>query len=183
MPFEDWNILCWHWMFKIFMPLARWPTKQCTVQCALLGVSSVCWKSWTDAIICRNLATQLSGRLLKITNQITQKPGNKNLVPVKVRANTHRMRTQRTEGTAPKQWAGVIGWENVCPAPTLNWERPEITCSNALVSTILSPACTPSGIIGWFSNRTGTSVDDGARKSNNWLDQWQSGKSDTESRV
>ena len=88
MPFEDWNILCWHWMFKIFMPLARWPTKPCTVQCALLGVSSVCWKSWTDAIICRNLATQLSGRLLKITNQITQKPGNKNLVPVKVRANT-----------------------------------------------------------------------------------------------
>ena len=33
----------------------------------------------------------------------------------------------------------------------------------------------PSGI-GWFSNRTGTSVDDGARKSNNWLDQWQSGR-------
>ena len=30
--------------------------------------------------------------------------------------------------------------------------------------------------LGWFSNRTGTSVDDGARKSNNWLDQWQSGK-------
>ena len=27
-----------------------------------------------------------------------------------------------------------------------------------------------------FSNRTGTSVDDGARKSNTWLDQWQSGK-------
>ena len=31
-------------------------------------------------------------------------------------------------------------------------------------------------ILGWFSNRTGTSVDNGARKSNNWLDQWQSGK-------
>ena len=30
--------------------------------------------------------------------------------------------------------------------------------------------------MGWFSNRTGTSVDDGAHKSNNWLDQWQSGK-------
>ena len=33
--------------------------------------------------------------------------------------------------------------------------------------------------IGWFSNRTGTSVDDSARKSNNWLDQtgWNSKKS------
>ena len=30
--------------------------------------------------------------------------------------------------------------------------------------------------IGWFSNRTETSVDGGARKSNNWLDQWHSGK-------
>ena len=37
--------------------------------------------------------------------------------------------------------------------------------------------------VGWFSNRTGTSVDDGARKSNNWLDQWQSGKFSTASRV
>ena len=35
----------------------------------------------------------------------------------------------------------------------------------------------------WFSNRTGTSVDNGARKSNNWLDQWQSGKWSTGSRV
>ena len=26
--------------------------------------------------------------------------------------------------------------------------------------------------IGWFSNRTGTSVDDGALKSNNWVDQY-----------
>ena len=26
-------------------------------------------------------------------------------------------------------------------------------------------------IVGWFSNRTGMSFDDGARKSNNWLDQ------------
>ena len=34
-----------------------------------------------------------------------------------------------------------------------------------------------------FCNRTGTSVDDGARKSNNWLDQWQSGKLSTGSRV
>ena len=38
-------------------------------------------------------------------------------------------------------------------------------------------------ILGWFSNSTGTSVDDGARKSNNWLDQWQSGKLGTRSRV
>ena len=37
--------------------------------------------------------------------------------------------------------------------------------------------------IGSFSNRTGTSVDDGASKSNNWLDQWQSGKLSTGSRV
>ena len=38
-------------------------------------------------------------------------------------------------------------------------------------------------IVGWFSKRTGASVDDGARKSNNWLDQWQSGKLSTGSRV
>ena len=37
--------------------------------------------------------------------------------------------------------------------------------------------------LGWFSNRTGTSVDDGARKWNNWLDQWQSGKLSTGSHV
>ena len=37
--------------------------------------------------------------------------------------------------------------------------------------------------LGWFSNRTGTSVDDGARKSNNWLNQWLSGKLGTGSRV
>ena len=34
-----------------------------------------------------------------------------------------------------------------------------------------------------FTNRTGTSVDEGARKSNNWLEQWQSCKLGTESRV
>ena len=38
-------------------------------------------------------------------------------------------------------------------------------------------------MLGSFINRTGTSVDDGARKLNNWLDQWQSGKLGTESRV
>ena len=37
--------------------------------------------------------------------------------------------------------------------------------------------------IDWFSNWTGTSVDNGPRKSNNWLDQWLSGKLDTESRT
>ena len=35
----------------------------------------------------------------------------------------------------------------------------------------------------WLSNRTGTSVEDGARKSNNCLDQWQSGKLGIRSRV
>ena len=34
-----------------------------------------------------------------------------------------------------------------------------------------------------FSNRTGTSVDDGARKSNDWIDQWQRDKLDTGSQV
>ena len=34
-----------------------------------------------------------------------------------------------------------------------------------------------------LANRTGTSVDDGARKSNNWLDQWQSDKLGTGSQV
>ena len=38
-------------------------------------------------------------------------------------------------------------------------------------------------LIRWFSNRTGTSVDDGARKSNNWLDRWLSGKLGTGGRV
>ena len=37
--------------------------------------------------------------------------------------------------------------------------------------------------IGWFRNRMGTSVDDCARKSNNWLDQWQSSKLRTGSHV
>ena len=39
-----------------------------------------------------------------------------------------------------------------------------------------------SSRLGWFSNRTGTSVNDGARKSDNWLDQWLSGKLGTGSR-
>ena len=35
----------------------------------------------------------------------------------------------------------------------------------------------------WFSNRTETSVHDDARKSNNWLNQWESSKLSTGSRV
>ena len=38
-------------------------------------------------------------------------------------------------------------------------------------------------LLSWFSNRMGTSVDDGARKSNKKLDQWQSGKLGTGSLV
>ena len=38
-------------------------------------------------------------------------------------------------------------------------------------------------ILGWFSHRTGTSVDEGSRKSNNWLDQWLCGKLGTGSQV
>ena len=38
-------------------------------------------------------------------------------------------------------------------------------------------------LLGWFSNRTGMSLDDGARKSNNWIDQWQSDKLDIGSQV
>ena len=38
-------------------------------------------------------------------------------------------------------------------------------------------------VLGWFNNKTGKSVDDGARKSNNWVDQWKSGKLGAESRV
>ena len=38
-------------------------------------------------------------------------------------------------------------------------------------------------IVGSFSNRTGTSFDDGALKSNIWFDQWLSDKLDTGSLV
>ena len=40
-------------------------------------------------------------------------------------------------------------------------------------------AVVPWASLGWLSNRTGTWLYDGARKSNNWLDQMQSGKSGT----
>ena len=46
-------------------------------------------------------------------------------------------------------------------------------------SLFFGPCCK----LAWFSNRTGTSVDDGARKSDTWLDQWQSGKLGTKSCV
>ena len=39
-----------------------------------------------------------------------------------------------------------------------------------------SPRSCAGSKIGWLSNRTGTSVDDGARKSNYRLDQWQKKK-------
>ena len=38
-------------------------------------------------------------------------------------------------------------------------------------------------ILGSLSNRKATSIDDGARRSNNWLNQWQRGKLGTGSRV
>ena len=38
-------------------------------------------------------------------------------------------------------------------------------------------------VLGRFNNRTGTSIDNCARKLNNWLDQWQSSKLDTRSSV
>ena len=44
-------------------------------------------------------------------------------------------------------------------------------------------AVVPWASLGWLSNRTGTSLGDGARKSNNWLDQMQSGKSGSGSGV
>ena len=67
----NWQIQLYSSTFYAPCSLANKPY---AVQCALLGVSSVCWENWTDTLICRNLATQLSGRLLIIPNQITQKP-------------------------------------------------------------------------------------------------------------
>ena len=54
---------------------------------------------------------------------------------------------------------------------------------NALLFYQIRSANSLNLIVGWFSNRTGTSADDGARKSNSWLDQWQSDKLGTGSRV
>ena len=49
----------------------------------------------------------------------------------------------------------------------------------------VSPVCAIELLSGAsvFSNRTGKSIDDCTRKSNNWLDQWQSDKLGTGSRV
>ena len=65
-------------------------------------------------------------------------------------------------------WAPEVVFSPFHAFPVVNW------CSRPVAKS----AC-----LGWFSNRTGTSVDDGARKSNNWLDRWHSGKLSTGSRV
>ena len=52
-----------------------------------------------------------------------------------------------------------------------------------IFTSVLVGSSPRSSLLGWFCNRTGTSVNDDARKSNNWLDQWHSGKLSTESRV
>ena len=70
------------WLFhKLSFRQYKWTSKKRTTSFSylsfsyfMLGVSSVCGDNWTDTLICRNLATQLSGRLLIIPNQITQKP-------------------------------------------------------------------------------------------------------------
>ena len=46
-------------------------------------------------------------------------------------------------------------------------------CFLDLLVSVASLDLKVPNILGSFSNRTGTSVDDGARKLNNWLDQWQ----------
>ena len=60
-----------------------------------------------------------------------------------------------------------------CPKPIL-WELNSFLMQTLSFVPINLHRCWPrewKHSIGWFSNRTGTSVDDGARKSNNWLDQ------------
>ena len=56
-------------------------------------------------------------------------------------------------------------------------QEDEIKKLNEVASVVLT------GLLGWFSNRMEMLVDDGACKSNNWLDQWQSDKLSTGSRV
>ena len=77
-------------------------------------------------------------------------------------------------------WAGVCGEGR-------NMSSPKNTCMGGYVHTIAARFLCQheklSCIVGWISNRMGTSVDDGARRSNNWLHQWQSGKLGTGSRV
>ena len=48
---------------------------------------------------------------------------------------------------------------------------------------VTKPSRSSAPAIGRLSNRKGTSFDDGTRKSNSWLDQWQSSKLGTGSRV
>ena len=66
----------------------------------------------------------------------------------------------------------------------VNWQwllnRPIMVCNKNLVRwwgprTRILPSLFHR-LLGWFSNRTGMSVDDSMRKSNNWLDKWHSGK-------
>ena len=67
----------------------------------------------------------------------------------------------------------------------VHYGRSQMCCKGLTLFTFyncLSPP-QPPATIGWFSDRKGTSVDDGALKSNNWLDQWVSGKLGTGSRV
>ena len=59
-----------------------------------------------------------------------------------------------------------------------------VVLRNKPIAFLTSGLPSPSSLLklpGWF--RTGTSVDDGARKSKNWLDQWHSRKLGTGSRV
>ena len=65
--------------------------------------------------------------------------------------------------------------------PNQHWWRGK--SHNDKCFKICDEYCSWLSWIGWLSNRTGTSVVDGARKSNNWLDQWQRGKLRTGNRV
>ena len=59
-----------------------------------------------------------------------------------------------------------------------------VVLRNKPIAFLTSGLPSPSSLLklpGWF--RTGTSIDDGARNSKNWLDQWLSDKLGTGSRV
>ena len=75
----------------------------------------------------------------------------------------------------PQCWATrfLEHWDDCNPKSTLGRGK----------FKICDEYCSWLSWIGWFSNRTRTSVDDCARKSNNWLDQWQRGKLGTGNRV
>ena len=88
---------------------------------------------------------------------------------------------------------GGSGDDVICPCKICgdpNASQEWFNNSTAVVTYKLSNLMYPTQLhgwprekLGWFSNRTGTSFDDGARKSNNWLDQWQSEKLGAGSRV